>query len=357
MNPVDRLSKRLNAPLLVGLAVCLVSLLTGCTRTIGVAPQDNTALVERRGIESQALRAAAEQIDGGDPDDAYETLVEWFRANGTFASDERDVALFLTANALIADARRFRAFYYLDELLDLHVGSDLYLDAVSRQFEIADSYLDGKTDSILFLPRTYNNDALEMLFRIQQRAPGTELAERALLRTAEHYFDEKDYDFAEDAYTVFIDRFPRSPSVRAARLKQAWSNLLQYEGPRYDPTPLLDAREQFAQFTAAYPDTASAQSLSEISTYIDEQLASKQLIKARFYERTGRGASAASLRTGVVERYPSTPQAAQARERLQTSPLPAQVPQTGERLSAEDAADATSSSGDDDLLDSPGARP
>jgi outer membrane protein assembly factor BamD (BamD/ComL family) len=59
------------------------------------------------------------------------------------------------------------------------------------------------------------DEAVEMLYRIQQRSPGSQLAERALLRTANYYFSDQQYDFA-------ATRTPRScaPS-RAVRRRRA----------------------------------------------------------------------------------------------------------------------------------------
>ena len=155
-----------------------------------------------------------------------------------------------------------------------------------------------------------------MLFRIQQRASGSELAERALLRTGDYYFDRGDHDFAEDVYTAFLERYPRSPNVARVQLRQAFSNLFQYEGPRYSPTPLLDAQQQFANFRRQFPQVAEEQNLAEIFDFIDEELARKQAIKADFYRRTRRPEAAAALRQEIVERYPETKTAAESRRLL-----------------------------------------
>ena len=276
------------------LPLLLVSL--ACARGGRTVPrQDNAGLLERRGIEEPALAVAAQEIDNGDGRDAFERLVAHLRQPGARRHAHRDAALYLAGNALISDRQRLKAFFYFDELLDTYPQSGLFLPAAERQYQIADSVLSGDRDRVLFVPEADTGDALEMLFRVQLRVPGSELAERALLRSGEHYFDSGDHDFAEDVYTIFLDRFPRSPRVPYARLRQAWSNLLQYEGPRYDPTPLLDARQQFRAFADAYPDLADRQGLDEVFAYVDEQLDDKRRIKADFYRRTGEPEAAALL--------------------------------------------------------------
>ncbi len=299
--------------------LCLFALvfLVGCRSSSGGIPgQSNARLLDDAGVAEPALAAAAREVDAGDGGDAFGLLVDWFRDDANRASEVREYALYLAANALIDDGNRIKAFYYLDELLDLYPGGDLYPDAVARQYAIADSYLDGEGDRFLLLERGHTSDALEMLFRIQQRASGSEVAERALLRTGDYYFDGGDFDFAEDVYTAFLERYPRSPNVARVRLRQAFANLFQYDGPRYSPTPLLDARQQFANFRQQFPEMAREQNLAEIFEYIDEELARKQAIKADYYRRTRRPEAAAALRQQIVQEYPDTRAAAESRELL-----------------------------------------
>jgi outer membrane protein assembly factor BamD (BamD/ComL family) len=283
----------------------LIVPLVGCARGGRDVPaQDNVELVEARGIESPVLLQAARELDAGDSDAAHERLRTMFRARVDRQPpvvQERDYALYLMANTLVAEDRRVRAFYYLDELLDTYPESSLYRPALRRQYEIADSYLSGRDDRTLFFPQGGRPEALEMLFRIQQRAPGSELAETALIRSADFYFDRGEYDFAEDAYTVFLDAFPNAKAARRAKLRQAWSNLLQYEGPRYDPTPLLDARQQFEQILADDPGLARQADVPEAMAYIDRQLAKKQQIQSDWYARTGHPEVAANLMVEAEE--------------------------------------------------------
>ncbi len=200
--------------------------------------------------------------------------------------------------------------------MDEHSDSSLYREAALKQYEIADSYLRNRSDRWLFFPLRRYDEAVEMLFRVQQRLPGSPLAEQAVKRTADFYFARGDYDFAEDAYGVFIDRFPRSPSTPVVRLKQAYSNLLQFNGPRYDPTPLIDAATQLRQFAAEYPDLAREQQIPDKLAWIDQQLAQKLVIEADYFRRTGEPNASQLLLAEVARDYPDTPQAAQARRRL-----------------------------------------
>ena len=307
-------------PLILLVAAC------GCSRTVPLPPSDATELAKSRGVTAPSVLSAAARLDNGDADAAFETLVDFFRDDGTRRDPDRDVALYLASGALAAEGDGLKAFFYLDELLDTYPGSDLYYAAAERQYHIADAGLDRATRGFDLLPNTIDNDSLEMLFRVQQRVPGSELAERALLRSADHYFEAGDYDFAEDAYTVFAERFPRSPDLPRARLRQAWSNLLQYEGPRYDPTPLLDAGQQFEQFAARYPELWEGEDLAEVRAYVDQQLAEKQAIQAAYYDRVDKEGSAELMRRRLARTFPDTEAGREAVGSLPPATRPAEVP-------------------------------
>lgn len=296
--------------------VALAGLAGGCIGfSGGVETTQRARSVDLSPAADPALVNVRQKILHGDGDNAFEDLVDWFKANSP-AAEGYDQALYLAALALIEDGKRIKAFYYLEELLDEHAGSSYYQPAVRLQYAIAESYLEGKADRVLIFPERHYDEAIEMLFRIQLRLPGSELAEKALLRTADFYFDRGDYDFAEDAYFVFTERFPRSSRIPLVRLKQAFSNVRQYRGPAYDPTPLIDARTQLAQFRADYPGLARDRNIPQILDWIDEQFAEKLLIQARYYARTRAPEAEQRLLAAVLERHPDTEASETARRWL-----------------------------------------
>src|SRR5690606_9202614 len=103
--------------------------------------------------------------------------------------------------------------------------SPLFAEALQRQYDIADAYLKGYKMRFMRIPmfRAYD-EAIEMLFRIQQRVPGSAIAEKSLLRSADFYYADAQYDLSADAYASYIRAYPRSPLVPRVKLRQAFSN-------------------------------------------------------------------------------------------------------------------------------------
>jgi outer membrane assembly lipoprotein YfiO len=245
--------------------------------------------------------------------------VDWLKANPS--SPARDRGLYLEAQALYGYGDRIKAFYYCDELMDEHPESRLFYPALSLQYKIADAYLLGYKQRWLGIPMFSGDDeAVEMLFRIQARSPGSPLAEQALLRTADYYYANEDYDFAGDAYGEYVRRYPRSPNVPRAELRQAYSYLAQFAGLHYDSTPVVNARAQLMQMVAEYPDLAQEEHLPDLLQRIDRTLAQKLYAQGDFYERTHQPRAAAYTYKYIMKNYAQTPAASQAQGRLNKLP-------------------------------------
>lgn len=296
------------------------------TRTWELTPdgrwQQTIAPASPGAIEADpALDRIREMLGNRRYDAAFEASVQWLRSNTE--SPLRDQGLFLAAQSLFGAGDRLKAFYYCDELLDTYPDSPLWYPAVELQFQIADSFLNGWRRTFIGIPLAgWTDEGIEMMFRIQQRAPGSVLAERALMRTADFYYDDEQFDLSADAYGAFAARYPRSPEAIKARLRQAFSNYAQFTGVRFDPTPAINARAQLAALIAEYPDVAEQQRLPALVESIDRSLARKLMVKADYYRRTGKPESAAFLLSAVVMRYPNLAEADDARAQLANLPAP-----------------------------------
>jgi outer membrane assembly lipoprotein YfiO len=275
-----------------------------------------------RPVEDPRLDQIDEFVERGHYGLARARLVEWLRANTE--SPLRDRALFMMARALYGYGDRIRSFYYLDELLDTYPESRYFYPALELQFTIADRYLDGYKRRFLRIPMFRAEDeAVEMLYRIQQRSPGPPLAERAMLRTADYYYADGQYDLAADVYAAYARNYPRSPTTPRVRLRQAYSYLLQFNGPRFDATPMINAREQLLTIVEEYPELAAEEQIPELLVQIDESFARKLYITGDFYRRTREPQAAAYLFQYLLERYPESQVADDARQGLAQLPVAA----------------------------------
>ena len=233
----------------------------------------------------------------------------------------RDRAVYLLGMANYHAGNRIMAFYNFDELLDYYPASRYFYPALEQQYEIADAYLSGLKRKFLGFPILgAEPEATEMLYRIQQRAPGSPIAERALLRTADYYYASAQFDIAADAYAAYMRSYPRSPYMARVRLRQAFSDLAQFRGIRFDATPVIDARQQLTDLATAYPRIAEEENIGAILRRIDTSLARKLLATADFYRRTDKPRAAVYYYRYLQRTYPDSPEADAATRALQRFP-------------------------------------
>jgi hypothetical protein len=237
--------------------------------------------------------------------------IQWLLANK--ASAQHDRGLLLVAQAFDQYGDKIKAYYYLDELMDEHPDSRLYGTALEKQYAIADAYLNGYKRRFLGVPSFHAyEEAVEMLYRIQQRSPGSQLAEKSLLRTANYYFNDQQYDFAADTYAAYARGYPRSPQAPRAKLRYAYSLYAQFRGPRFDAAPVIDAREQLREIAAQYPQLAAEENIPDLVTQLDRNLARKLYSTADFYRRTNEPRGAAYTYRYLARAYPQTPEGQKA---------------------------------------------
>jgi outer membrane assembly lipoprotein YfiO len=289
-------------------------------------------------VRDPVLDRAEQMLDGRRIDQAHDILLDWLKANPV--APNRDRAILLLARAYYANGDRTWCFYQCDELLDNYPDSKLYFPALELQYRVADDFLNGVKKRFLGLPiLAMGDEGIEMLFRIQERSPGSPLAERALLRSADYYYHTIQYDLAADAYGAFVRIYPRSPDVPLARLRQAFSNNAQFRGPKYDATPLLDARAQFQDVQVRYPELAEKANVKQLIEDIDAQLAAKAYYDADYYRRTFQYKAAVFLFRQLIQTYPNSHSSQLAKQQLKDMPAgalnqpppppPAVIPTTG----------------------------
>jgi outer membrane assembly lipoprotein YfiO len=286
---------------------------------VAAAPAPTTASATQPLATDSTLNFIEQLIQQGQYKDARKRCVEWLLANKT--SPWRDRALFLEADALYGFGNRIKAFFYLDELMDEYPESSLFYRALEKQYQIADAYLNGYKRRLLYLPILgAEEEAVEMMYRIQQRSPGSPLAEKALLRTCDYYYSNGDFDLASDAYAAYIRSYPRSDILPRIKLRQAFSNLAQFRGLRFDATPVIDARIQLVAMMDDYPQVSEEENIPEILQRIDETFARKLFGVADFYSRTHEPKAAVYTYRFLASTYPQSPEAAKAKVALREMP-------------------------------------
>ena len=230
-------------------------------------------------------------------------------------------AMLLGAQAELDNGMYYQAFERLEAMLAKYPNGLFLERALTREMEVANAFLAGKkriVGRMLRLPAA--DEGLTILRKISEHAPGTDIAERAMLRIGEYHFEKKDYRDAADAYDEFLTLNPKSARAPHTMAQAAQAMYESFKGVPYDETPLVEAEARYKALLAQYPDEArkcrAADMLREIVTIRGE----RAYETAKFYERTGRPQSAIFYYRQVAEDFPSTVWASEARTKVGVAP-------------------------------------
>ena len=252
------------------------------------------------------LRQAQLALARGDASRAQNLVTGWI---DRFPADPlRAHALLLKGDAMLAQGDEFKALYDYEDLVRLYPGSDVFVTALQREFEISKAYANGLRRKFFGTFRWLNTDeeAQEILIRIQERLPGSELAEQAGMELADFYFRKRDMQLAGDAYDLFVQNYPRSRQVEKARLRLIYSLCAAYKGPLYDARGLFEASARLKELQTLDPITAERVGADALLVRIYESEASKLLSEAGWYEYMGDPISSELYIRRLVNKYPKS---------------------------------------------------
>ncbi len=235
-----------------------------------------------------------------------------------YPGDARCEEAMLLAGEAELDANRYwQAFEWYERVASEYPNGKLFERALDRQFKVAEVFLDGRKRVVLgFLHISAYGDGQEILFGIAAHSPGSALAERALMRVADFYFDRRNFVEAVETYDEYLEMFPKSDRSSRAMLRGARANLADYQGWAYDDTPLIEARQRFLIFAEQFPKDATDVGVDNILSQINSMQAQRAFEDAAFYERIDRPEPARICYKYVVMDYSDTEWAARANERI-----------------------------------------
>ncbi len=252
------------------------------------------------------LRQAQLALARGDASRAYNLATGWldrFPANPLRAH-----ALLLKGDALLAKGDEYTALFDYEELAQRYPGSDVFVIALQREYEIAKAYANGLRKKFFGTFRWLNADdeAQEILIRIQERLPGSQLAEQAGMELADFYFRKRNLPLAAEAYDLFVQNYPRSLNVEKARLRLIYALCGSYKGPKYDARGLFEASARLKELQALDPITAQRVGADALLVRIYESEATKILYEAGWYEFMGDPISCELYIRRLVTQYPKS---------------------------------------------------
>jgi outer membrane protein assembly factor BamD (BamD/ComL family) len=228
----------------------------------------------------------------------------------------KDFDSFMEAEVLLAAGKLTKAVKQYDKFLDDYPASPLRDAAIERQFEIANEFLNGRKKTVLIFRVSAFDDGVKIMEKISDRMGNTDIAKKALVTVAQSYEKRKQYNEAYLKWSEISLKWPTGGIARDALLAMARNKYAAFNGPLYDGSSLISAKTYYENFRLRYPEEAKKLNVDDILHRIDEQLAEKNLLIAKYYERTGSIGPANLYYQLVVDKWPDTRAAQVAKTKI-----------------------------------------
>ncbi len=271
---------------------------------------------------------AGEQVEEGDPvlaearrllaadrpSQALKILNEWMTANKYTDNPDLPQGYLLRGDAKLALKDEYEALYDYEAIIKQFYGSPEFPKAVEREYEVAKMYLDGlRRKWFGFRIEKATGLGEELMIRVQERMPGSQLAEIAALDLGDFYYNKRDMRMAADMYGIFVTNFPESQNRRYAALREIFANIAAFKGPRYDQSVLIEAGVLIEDFQTRYPAEAEQAGVTvQLETWVDESAADHLLDTARWYLAQRDEESARYTLRRLIRAHPTSAASAEA---------------------------------------------
>lgn len=268
---------------------------------------------------AQARRVLAE----GRPGRALNMVNRWMHRHPH--SPLAPEAYLIRGESLIGVGDEYESLYDFEFLVRKYPDSEVFSLALEQEFNVAVKYAEGmrrKVFGLRILDAT--DEAEELLIRIQERLPGSGLAEQAGLQLAALYFRDRRMGLAADAYAIFIERYPRSTEIPFARRRLIYSNIATFKGPQFDIVGLLEAKAELQQLAVRRPAEAERIGAGALVQRIEESESTKMLTTAMWYFNEGDPIAAEYTIRKLVQRFPRSAACIRALNRVR--PILLQLP-------------------------------
>lgn len=260
------------------------------------------------GTDAGTMNLARRQIAEGRGDLARLTLNEWLSVNERTDNPFVPEAVYLRGCAKLVRGHEWKALYDFERLVRDFPASEFFSRALQKELDIARLYLNGRRKPAFgsFLRIDSGTPyGEEICLRINERLPGSRLAEEATLVLADYYYRERELKMAVEVYDSFLRIFPRSEYRQLAMQRRIFANIAQFKGPSYDGRVLIDAKYQVEDFKQEFPRKAEELGLSDaVVARLDESSAQQMLTTAKWYIRRDDDVSARLTLSRLVRRHP-----------------------------------------------------
>ncbi len=211
----------------------------------------------------------------------------------------------------------YEAYRAYQKTIERYPYNERVEEIIERQYMIGTHFLEGEKAKIMgmkILPAL--DKAAEIFTQVVENSPFGRYADIAQYKAAEAYKKLEYYEEAVIAYQKLIDEYPQSPLVEDAKYQIAQCTYFVSRDPYYDQEFTDRAIESYEKILQKSDDSELSEEAQNTLARLREKKAMSSFDTAQFYERMKRYNSALIYYREILETYPDTQVALEARKKI-----------------------------------------
>jgi len=210
------------------------------------------------------------------------------------------------------------AFQSFQKMVQKYPSSNYFEQALGEQYRIANLYLAGEPQRIWKIPVGPSMvKTVEMYERIIKNAPYGTYAAECQFKIGLAHEQQRKYTDAVDAYQKVLDNYPGSPVASNAQYQIGYAWMRASSNGDYDQGAAKKAIDAFQDYLVHYPSSDKAAQAQENIQRLGQKQTQGAYNIAKFYETQHDSRAAYIYYNEVVREDPNSPQAQQAKKRIQ----------------------------------------
>ncbi len=202
-------------------------------------------------------------------------------------------------------------------LIDRYPYSEHVDEAVAREFELAERMMDGEGPSFMGIGMFSATDKAANLYKhIVRSAPYGPYGARAQYQLGHAYVKLGELAQAERAFQTVMDNYPNSPAASEAKYQIARVTYRSSLTEEYHMAKTEQAIQKFEGFAKTFPRSELAYEANEMISELRAKKAKNVYDIGSFYQERSRYPSARLYYRDVLNQFPDTIYAAEAKLRL-----------------------------------------
>ncbi len=249
--------------------------------------------------------------------DAEQALQQWRSLLKRFPDSPQAAEALYNIGRIYEDLHRYYAAHKAyKELLTKYPFSPYFVKALEREYNLGLKFLQGYRRKFWDITKPIENPAPEIFDLIISVSPNGKYAPPALYYKGLYLKKKKRFAEAKSAFEKLLRSYPDSDFADKAEYQLAMCYYEMSLDPQYDQEYTTKAIEALRRFIKKYPDSTFRPRAEELIAGLEEKKAQHLLEVARFYLKQGNSRSAKIYLEDVLDHYPGTKSAREAKEIL-----------------------------------------